>query len=524
MYRKQRSYAYPDRCRCGCCVLQKPMPTVVSMVVRSRYQLDFLTKDDSTIAKMIDKVRHVVNRNNREKRLHAARIILLDSVSDALDPDWLSRRDDEVAVLSGADAVHTMRNVVAHISENTSQLVWLKLPSVHDRALTYGHWPCELRADLRLHLLCNLSVLQSRMSKISSAFTLTNTTLQYLDMSENYELGTLSSSITDLTALRCLKLSRCSLSTLPDISRLKSLTRLDLHGCQNLHSLAELANSSLRYLELSNCTGLTTLPNLCAIESLKKLDLTGCSSISEIQGLEHLTSLQQLICSRSRIAALRSSNTLTSLQALDLHDSYDLTTLNVTGLTKLQILNIELSQAHSLFESLETSRGKLSSLVGFDTLTALVNFNSSGCIMLMSSLDFTQLVMLQTVNLSGCKALTSVRGINALRVLGYLNMNRCSKVSGTLDVTGLTALRELHVSACTSLITIQGIDTLVALEILDMSSCSELKGVFDVTAMTALRELNVSACTSLTSLQGIDTLTSLERLCMTDITNKAAVK
>jgi hypothetical protein len=183
-----------------------------------------------------------------------------------------------------------------------------------------------------------------------------------------------------------------------------------------------------------------------------------------------------------------------------LQRSRDLSTLDVKSLEELQVLKL-------------CGGNLLQTLVGVNTLTALVHIDVQDCFSLKSGLDFTGLVLLQHIDCSYCAALTAITGINTLQSLTYLDLEHCGMLSGVLRLEGLAALKELHVSGCTNLERIHGVDTLVSIERLFMTGVvAQMPTHTDPAVRAKLRALSLSNDGQLAALQQDRTLSALEYL------------
>nr|XP_017233191.1 PREDICTED: TMV resistance protein N-like [Daucus carota subsp. sativus] len=217
---------------------------------------------------------------------------------------------------------------------NLRQLVYLNIHSNYDvetlpdsicnlralEVLKVGQCFClkELPEGLGyLESLTRLDAQSLEISEIPSSIgSLSN--LVVLILSCNTNLKTLPDTLCTLRSLEILDISKCEkLETLPDhlfkntrlrqinarhstmlrkfpgISQLSNLKHLDLTGCCNLLSIAELP-PNLKVIRANGCKSLKSLPDLSNLKQLKRLNLRNCSALTEIQGLEELTSLKVL--------------------------------------------------------------------------------------------------------------------------------------------------------------------------------------------------------------------------------------
>ncbi|KAF8006109.1 hypothetical protein BT93_K0421 [Corymbia citriodora subsp. variegata] len=93
--------------------------------------------------------------------------------------------------------------------------------------------------------------------------------------------------------LSVFKLYRSAIEEIEGLEGLEALKRLDISNCKmkNLNGLGQL--TSLRSLILFDCDYLN-LPDLSNLKSLKVLEIRRCKMIRQIEGLEKLTSLENL--------------------------------------------------------------------------------------------------------------------------------------------------------------------------------------------------------------------------------------
>ncbi|XP_030541306.1 disease resistance protein RUN1-like [Rhodamnia argentea] len=140
------------------------------------------------------------------------------------------------------------------------------------------------------------------------------------------------SGIDKLTKVEALKLCLSGFATLPDMSALSQLRKLDLQ-CPDLQHLPQLPKS-LKKLTLHDCKSLEKLPELKHPKSLSGLELLSCS-VREIQGLGNLSSLEALSISHCELVKLEGLECLTSLRTLTI--SYCDSLLELPDLSNLKL-------------------------------------------------------------------------------------------------------------------------------------------------------------------------------------------
>ncbi|KAI4375539.1 hypothetical protein MLD38_013397 [Melastoma candidum] len=123
-----------------------------------------------------------------------------------------------------------------------------------------------------------------------------------------------------LQKLEALVLSLPNITSLsPEIGNLTLLRNLSLSGCKNLQELTQLP-PSLSSLALSVCPSLTALPDLSPLRSLTELFIGVCGT-TQIKGLEKLRSLSCLVIIRCwKLQGLPDLSELKNLRAMLLAD------------------------------------------------------------------------------------------------------------------------------------------------------------------------------------------------------------
>jgi Leucine-rich repeat (LRR) protein len=74
---------------------------------------------------------------------------------------------------------------------------------------------------------------------------------------------------------------------------LTSLVRLNMNNCGNLRTVKALPRS-LRHIDLGRCKKLEHLPSFEGLTSLAILTLSDCEALKEIQGVDCLTTLEEV--------------------------------------------------------------------------------------------------------------------------------------------------------------------------------------------------------------------------------------
>ena len=155
----------------------------------------------------------------------------------------------------------------------------------------------------------------------------------------------LGSANNDPGAVTSLKLRKQDFTEIPDLSKFKNLTELDLSD----NELGDFSNklSSLTNLQVLNLSGnnLTTIPaDICNMKSLKILNLSGNKIASG--SLSCINSLERLYLNNNELTAIPSGITeMASLKSLYLH-SNKLTSLDekLLKLTNLEVLFVQFNK------------------------------------------------------------------------------------------------------------------------------------------------------------------------------------
>lgn len=282
------------------------------------------------------------------------------------------------------------------------------------------------------------------------------------------------------------------------------------YGLDGILTTEELANVwaiDVPGLGIADLTGIELFPNLqsltCDNNQLTTLNVSG------------MTKLVQLFCRHNQLTSLN----VTGCTALGYLECYDnqLTKLDVSGLTKLKYLACNQNQLSSLsltscaaLETLTCQQNKLKSLtVSYSTALTyfdcsdnqLTSLNVSGLTQLTTLLLANN--QLKTLNTSGCTALTKLDCKS--QQLTSLNVKNCTALTDLdcqknqlpmLMLTDLTALKTVYCQL--NKLTTLNVEGCTAMETLNCSSNHQLT-LLDVTTCTALKELNC-ADNALTSL------------------------
>ncbi|XP_024196893.1 disease resistance protein RPV1 isoform X2 [Rosa chinensis] len=109
--------------------------------------------------------------------------------------------------------------------------------------------------------------------------------------------GEIADDFEKLSSLETLNLGHNSFCRLPaSLSGLSTLGKLSLPHCKKLKSLPPLP-SSLKEVDIANCTALESISDISNLENLTDFNLTSCEKVMDIPGLECLDSLVRLYMS-----------------------------------------------------------------------------------------------------------------------------------------------------------------------------------------------------------------------------------
>ena len=309
---------------------------------------------------------------------------------------------------------------------------------------------------------------------------------------------------TALKELRCYNNSITSL----DVSHNTNLTYLDCDA--NGMTSLDVSNTKLTYLDCgpNNLTTIMGVPNTletlyCNSNNFTSFTLVSRSSLKTLD-IRNCTSLKTLSCYSNGLTSLNVSGN-TALTSLDCAPNYNLT--SITGLadcTALQILYCYKTSISDL--SAVNNFSNLTTLSCYETkITSLTLTNKSK----LTSVKCYSNPQLTTANIIANSALTTlyINGCTALTELNCYGNNLTA-----FNVTGNTALKLLRCYQNNKLSTITGLGSCKALTLIDCDQCSF--STFD----NALEELtnlqNLYARNNKFSSLVVTGLSSLKSLCL----------
>ena len=345
-----------------------------------------------------------------------------------------------------------------------------------------------------------------------------------------------------------LALRGSTVESLRGLSKLGNLKFLDLTDCSGLGSLEGLAGlPKLESLILRNCGDLRNLKGMSDLPSLRSLDLTGCLNLESLEGLAGLPKLDSLILREcARLRNLKGMADLSSLRSLDLTGCRNLESLDglekVEGLTSLNLVDCGSLTSLKGLEKLKqlgtlswapssepwdvrdtrsefqqgpprVSEGDVQkNLRLLNDLPALNTLNLSGFQRLRDLSGLPELPGLVSLDLSDCEELRTLEGLERLPNLKQLDLSGCLILESIEGLGKLVGLEELKLSGCTGLKGLQGLDTLSNLISLDLSDCDDLKSVKQLPQLPQLTSLNLANCEGLKTLEGLQAFARLEFL------------
>ncbi|XWS49484.1 hypothetical protein CRYUN_Cryun12cG0007500 [Craigia yunnanensis] len=400
--------------------------------------------------------------------------------------------------------------------------------------------------------------------------------LEVIDLSGSSSLIKIQEkSFKSLEKLRVIDFSETKIEKLPIVQTLKHLTLLLVRGCDHLSGLRSMKHlPSLKVLDVSGAIRIKEIYYDCFddTDNLRILDL----SKTEIRFLpdslgKHLCDLRLKDC--SKLEKLPRTTALTDLQSLDLSNAYGLQKFPdefFEHLTSLQSLNLSNTKVRNLpsLSSLHNLRHLLLKSCSFENLPELkglihlVELDLSDCKSPAKQLpSLADLKYLEIINLSSYKALseidTSFEHMSWLRVLNlsetqisslpslcnpsklrFLFLRNCTKLQSSpdfkilsqleqLDLRGTSSLKDIKTESLNHLtdqlqtlklskIALEGIQSsqfekLKKLEVLDLSG-EAVESLPSLDGLSNLRQLLLRGCSSLKELPSLKSLSHLEVL------------
>eukprot|EP01018_Ginkgo_biloba_P036025 Gb_36253 [translate_table: standard] len=315
-------------------------------------------------------------------------------------------------------------------------------------------------------------------------------------------LKTISFDMSQMNELKLLRVCYCeSLTELPGLGSLKSLTELKLKSCTELAELSPLPRGLVQ-ARIEGCSRLKTISfDMSQINEVKVLHLSYCESLKELPGLGSLKSLTEL--------KLKNCTELAKLPPLP----RGLVQVCIEGCSRLKTISFDMSQMNELKVLCVSYCKSLTELPGLGSLKwltelelsyteltelpplpkGLVQARIGWCSRLKTiSFDMSQMNELKVLHVSDCKSLTELPGLGSLKSLTELKLTDCKKLAELPPLP--PGVVQARIKGCSRLNTIS----------------------FDMSQMNKLKVLHVSYCESLTELPGLGSLKSLTELKLTD--------
>ena len=325
----------------------------------------------------------------------------------------LTYLDVEDCAFTNLNDVESLSNLVNLYARN-NKFTSLSLSNHHNLVLLRAQGNPQL-TSLDCYS-CNLSTLN-----------VTNcTALKTLKCYYNANLSTIT-GLSSCTALTYLDCEDCAITDLPGVNNMNNLQTLWCRNNQLTGELEVYDKSNLQYLRVSGNTGLTTLH--CNRNALTSLDVSNCTALVDLDCGENsaltkitgLTTCTALIHFSAEYCALNTSLDMSFCPDLETLYCYhnNLTGLNVTGLSKLTILNC-------------MQNAGITDIVGLAGCTALTYLECSECA--LTSLEVDNLTDLQEL-------LCRFNQFTALSAAYLPNLKK-------LDVTGNSLLEDLDCYNC----------------------------------------------------------------------------
>ncbi|CAB4381717.1 unnamed protein product [Rhizophagus irregularis] len=227
----------------------------------------------------------------------------------------------------------------------------------------------------------------------------------------------------------------------------------------------------------------------------KRLNLAGSLKIEDFKNLKNI-SLKKL-----KIANLEINN-CPQLNIINMSELAKLTSLSVTGCSKLIVLNCSLNELTSLEVSGYHQLNNILDLSTFTKLTNLYVRNYSN----LTTLDFSSIEKLISLKISGCLQLTNINNLFKSSKLESLSVIDCPKLTTlSYSTNGLTSLEIIGCKQLKKISNLSNVPKLTSLTLIDCPNITKL----DCSSTEKLTELEAS---DLIELKYISNCTELEFL------------
>jgi hypothetical protein len=237
-----------------------------------------------------------------------------------------------------------------------------------------------------------------------------------------------------------------------DLSRLPTLTSLNLMGCGGVTDKEVLALSNLpgfTDLNLFFCNNVTSeaLRALSSLTALTTLNLTGCDGVTAevlraVSSLTKLNTLNLCSCHNVTTEGLRVLSSLTKLNTLNLRNCFNVSTEGLRAVSSLKALtDLDLSWGPNVTDEVLRAVSSLKALTTLD-LSYCGNGVTAEGLNAVSSLT-----ALSTLSLSGCNGVTDevLQTLSCLTALSTLTLYGCDNATAPGKQALRTAIPNLTI-------------------------------------------------------------------------------
>ncbi|KAK3416610.1 hypothetical protein EUGRSUZ_H02359 [Eucalyptus grandis] len=248
-------------------------------------------------------------------RLKNLKHLLLSQCNDLHGlPDSIGELESLVELDLKFSRICVLPNSIGRLN-NLKHLLLSECKNLHELPVSIGELDSLVELDLKLS---GISILPDsignlkRLKVLKMSFTKIHTipcalggveTLEELDASfcpQGSPISMLPRKINGFFSLHTLRIAIISISgcltpRVPNLSRLKRLQELRLHEFPKLEEIPGLGElESLKFLQISECSGIEQLSDLSKLKKLRHLELLFCRKLRAIEGLKELNSLKNV--------------------------------------------------------------------------------------------------------------------------------------------------------------------------------------------------------------------------------------
>ncbi|XP_030456461.2 disease resistance protein RPV1-like [Syzygium oleosum] len=332
--------------------------------------------------------------------------------------------------------------------------------------------------------------------------------LQELDLGQCKELQSLPELPSSLTSLHLVCPTIPDIANLINLTQL-SMKVEDLGALTTMKTFSQLAEfhielhekiewlpdlpSSLLKLEVDQGPNLERFPDLSNLKRLTELHLHGCCELTEIKGLEELvclTALTALSC--EKLYKLEGLGRLVSLRSII-----------IRGCTALETLP-DLSNLKFLKNFDAAACGNLVGIQGLDRWEYLEELDISVCNSIESLPDFSNLKGLKKITAGSCPKLVEITGLYNAEHLEELNLSDCSSLERLPDLPCSGTLKYLCINGCEKIRDIQALEEFSSCKTLYIEECKSIVNLPDLSEFEDLEHLTLKKCPELVEVPGLD--------------------